>query len=252
MVELEKLQRHLQTATFLRERIDPEPGDPAYLHLSDLRLAMEKYRSAEPLHILDYGCGCSPYRSLFPLAQYERADFSGFDDLDYVIDGSGSIPARDQIFDVVLSTQVLEHVGDPEHYLQECRRVLKPGGVLICSTHGSFEDHACPYDFHRWTSYGLRLQLQRTGFTVTEVSRLTTGARAIIFCVDHYLPKLDLPRRHAFGIAIRVLRRLLLKSRPLLHRQCDEHLSDRRVTPEDSKGNEFYVALLATATKPRG
>ena len=57
----------------------------------------------------------SPYRSLFPNADYRRADFlrQEGDVLDYILDANSCVKEKDQTFDFILSTQVLEHVDDP-------------------------------------------------------------------------------------------------------------------------------------------
>jgi SAM-dependent methyltransferase len=52
------------------------------------------------------------------------------------------LPFRDESFDVIYSTNVLEHVLEPEIVLQEALRVLKPGGYLqfIFPNYGSIWD----------------------------------------------------------------------------------------------------------------
>jgi hypothetical protein len=97
---------------YSRQRLQPRRGDPLYLHLSDLEKGLSRFRSNAPLRILDYGCGASPYRSFFPNADYRRADASDAADLDYRVGDDQSIPERSEYFDLVLSTQVLEHVWD--------------------------------------------------------------------------------------------------------------------------------------------
>ena len=69
----------------------------------------------------------------------------------------------------VLSTQVLEHVGDVQGYLREAHRLLRPGGLLFCSTHGAFILHRHPTDYRRWTVDGLRYELEQAGFAVERV-----------------------------------------------------------------------------------
>ena len=94
----------------LRQRIAPRPGDEPYLHLSDLLLALQAHATEARVDILDFGAGSSPYRSLFPNANYRRADFPIGDGagLDYILNESLTVAAPDNSFDLVISTQVLE------------------------------------------------------------------------------------------------------------------------------------------------
>ena len=69
---------------------------------------------------------------------------------DKIIYGYGeNLPFPDQIFDVVYSTNVLEHVKDPEKVIQEAIRVCKRGGIIqiVAPNYGSFFDghYACFY-----------------------------------------------------------------------------------------------------------
>ncbi len=54
--------------------------------------------------------------------------------LDVIQGDIGSAGIADASFDVVTSSHVLEHVHDPRAFLAECRRVLKPGGVIVTMT----------------------------------------------------------------------------------------------------------------------
>ena len=123
---------HIRQNAYVEERLHPKRGRLDYLPLADLRLALETFRTDRAITILDYGCGGSPYRSLFPNAIYKRADYlqDGVDRLDYVLSEDSRVKEADNKFDFILSTQVLEHVGSPTIYLAECFRLLKPGGTL--------------------------------------------------------------------------------------------------------------------------
>lgn len=117
--------------------------------------------------ILDYGCADQPYRGFFPAGvDYVGADLPGNPAATVGIAVDGTVAAPDASFDVVLSTQVLEHVDDPTVYLSECFRVLRPGGILVLSTHGMMIYHPDPVDLWRWTCEGLRRAVGDAGFEV--------------------------------------------------------------------------------------
>ena len=117
--------------------------------------------------VLDYGCADSPYRRLFPPSvEYVGADLPGNPVATVDIGADGTVPVPSESFDAVLSTQVLEHVEDPGVYLSECRRVLRPGGRLLLSTHGIMVYHPDPVDYWRWTCEGLRHAVSSAGFEI--------------------------------------------------------------------------------------
>ncbi|WP_395736467.1 class I SAM-dependent methyltransferase [Prosthecobacter sp.] len=229
---------------YLRERLEPAPGDSMYLHLSDLKLAMASVEDSRPLDLLDFGCGGSPYRSLFPNAHYKRADLPGTEGIDYEIKPGNAfepLPVESASFDLVLSSQVLEHVPDPDAYLREARRLLRPGGRMIITTHGIFEDHGCPYDFQRWTDAGLARDLTRNHFEIDEVWKLTTGTRAALFLLEQAFPKVR--ARTLFGACLWPLRYAMLKRRAWWHRGCDTAFSTNRFVKADLAKHRLYIGL---------
>jgi SAM-dependent methyltransferase len=76
--------------------------------------------------------------------------------------------APDASADIVVSFQVLEHVRDLDTYFAEARRVLRPGGALVLSTHGVWLYHPHPEDHRRWTREGLVGDIERFGFRVSD------------------------------------------------------------------------------------
>jgi len=210
---------------------------------------MEQFRTDEEIVVLDFGCGGSPYRQLFPNSTYLRADVAG-EDLDYTIDEDGQSDAPGECCDLVLSTQVLEHVSDVSGYLNECFRLLKPGGRMICSTHGAFEDHPCPDDWNRWTAAGLRRDLERTGFDVSQVLKLTTGPRAILFLLDLHYPNFRGTTFNAFKVGAKIFRYCYGKLGMRLHRIADRHLSQYRVVSEPEARDAIYICVLVECQKP--
>ena len=117
--------------------------------------------------VLDYGCADVPYRDFFAAeVDFVPADLEGNEHAELHLNTDGTVPAEDESFDAVLSTQVLEHAEDPRLYLAESFRVLKPGGRMLLSTHGVFVYHPDPDDYWRWTCAGLRQVVTDAGFEV--------------------------------------------------------------------------------------
>ena len=146
-----------QSSEHLRIRNQPQPSDFDYPPLRDLNNFVKQHASSEKITVLDYGAGASPYQAYFPNADYRRADILETPGLRYLIAPDSRIAEKDGTFDLILSTQVLEHVENVNEYLTESFRLLKPGGTLILTTHGIWEEHGVPYDFQRWTEEGMKL-----------------------------------------------------------------------------------------------
>lgn len=156
------------------DRLHPAPWHGRYHLLNQLRDAIRDLAVSSSLggeSLLDFGCAESPYQPLLGprFRRYVRADLPGNPRADVTIDIDGHLPLPDASIDVVLSTQVLEHVAVPAAYLAEARRVLRPGGRLLLSTHGAWKYHPDPVDLWRWTREGLRVEVERAGFRVVEV-----------------------------------------------------------------------------------
>jgi len=67
-----------------------------------------------------------------PVAQV-HAQASGLS-IDYRFTTAEDLAAAGEQFDVVLNMEVVEHVSDPLAYLTACHDLLKPGGIMLCST----------------------------------------------------------------------------------------------------------------------
>jgi len=122
------------------------------------------------LELLDYGCGVTPYKSMVHnnCSKYIGVDVGYNPKADIIISPGQSLPFNNEIFDIVLSSQVLEHVEDVPQYMKECNRVLKKHGLLIISTHGTWQYHSAPIDVQRWTSYGLKYLIEKYNFEILE------------------------------------------------------------------------------------
>jgi SAM-dependent methyltransferase len=127
----------------------------------------------EGARVLDAGAGDAPYSELFAHTELRTSDWSnspheGGRSAD-IVAPLHSLPVPDGSFDAVLCTQVLEHVPDPAVVLSELCRVLVPGGSLWLSVPFVGQLHEEPFDFFRYTEYGLRSLVEAAGFTDVRV-----------------------------------------------------------------------------------
>jgi 2-polyprenyl-6-hydroxyphenyl methylase/3-demethylubiquinone-9 3-methyltransferase len=129
--------------------------NPCRLHYITSQISAEFERNiAEPepfggLRLLDIGCGggllSEPMARLgaevvgadaaagnIPVARI-HAEQSGLA-IDYRNTTAEALAAAGEQFDVVLNMEVIEHVADPAAYLAACHALLKPGGLMVCST----------------------------------------------------------------------------------------------------------------------
>ena len=210
----------LHADAYLSHRLTPPLSELNHLSFTDLRTVVERFAGRVSGSLFDYGSGGAPYRSLFrSISNYVRADVTPGPAVDRLLPSSGLTDEPDADYDAVLSTQVLEHVPDPAAYLAECARLLKPGGRLLVTTHGMFEEHGCPHDYHRWTSRGLENAIARAGLVVDDSWKLTAGARGALQVVHYAANSLHIPERPLCHKLLALLRRfhgwILL---PLLNR----------------------------------
>ena len=126
--------------------------------------------------VLDVGAGIGRYRSFFAHCDYKAQDFAQelgtigkYTPLDIVSDIT-AIPVPDESFDVILCTEVLEHVPEPIRAIREFSRILGPGKKLLLSAPlGSFL-HQEPYHFYGgYTPHWYRKILTEAGFTVQSI-----------------------------------------------------------------------------------
>lgn len=149
--------------------------------------------------LLDVGCGGKPYRDLFSPGddyiglEYDSPKNRAESSADYFYDGH-TFPFEDASFDGVISNQVLEHVFNPDEFLNEIFRVLKPQGKLLISVPFVWDEHLQPMDYARYSSFGLKSLLEKNGFIVEELHKMNADARTIFQIINIYLHKISLTR----------------------------------------------------------
>lgn len=125
--------------------------------------------------ILDAGAGESVYKRHFSHCNYKAIDLGvgeskwNYSNLDYV-GALDNMPIADNQFHAVLCTQVLEHLEWPRESAKEMYRVLRPGGKLFLTVPMAQNEHQVPYDFFRYTSFGIKSICANAGFKDIEVT----------------------------------------------------------------------------------
>lgn len=167
--------------------------NPYYFARSGLANAMIKFAPNLKGCLLDVGCGSKPYEFLFNVQSYVGLDIDiesvrlrGVAD-DYY-DGK-LFPYPNSSFDSLICSQVLEHVFNPGVFLGEMNRVLKPGGKLLLTVPFVWDEHEQPYDYARYSSFGLRDLLEKSGFKILKHKKIGGNATILFQLTNAYLYK---------------------------------------------------------------
>ncbi|MGB5942535.1 MAG: methyltransferase domain-containing protein [Leeuwenhoekiella sp.] len=142
--------------------------------------------------LLDFGCGSKPYKNIIDVDEYIGLDIeqSGHDhsneEIDVYWDGK-KIPFPDATFDSILSSEVLEHVFEPTKTFKEINRVCKLNGVLLLTVPFVWNEHEIPYDYGRYSSYGLEYFLNKLGFEIIKAEKSTNYIETLFQSWNTYL-----------------------------------------------------------------
>ena len=119
--------------------------------------------------VYDLGCGERPYeKDILKVAdKYIGVDWG--DTLhnlkaDIVSDLNKPLPIDSEVAETVTSFQVIEHLCEPQIMLNEAYRILKRSGNIILTVPFQWWIHEAPYDYFRYTIYGLRYMFEKSGF----------------------------------------------------------------------------------------
>jgi len=153
---------------WLLERIDPFQAG------IDSLVTRASNETDPGMVVLDAGAGESRHAPWFAHARYIALDRCIGDPLwDYAsVDVCADLlrlPFAAGSVDRVLCVVTLEHLADPAAAVIEFARVMKPGGRLYLVTPLMWEEHQAPYDYFRFTRWGLRDLLQRAGLEVSSI-----------------------------------------------------------------------------------
>lgn len=167
--------------------------------------------------VLDFGAGEAPYEALISHNNYYKIDVqqNTKNDIDLVIQPNAKVPLEDESFDLVMLMDVLEHVEDPGFVLTEIKRMLRPGGRCIISVPYLYREHETPHDYYRFTSYGIRLLLEKNNFLIKGIKKV--GNPSFTICSLFLERSIFNGEKNVAGFFSKVLTKLLVLFYPLLN-----------------------------------
>lgn len=168
--------------------------NPFYIARLGLSVNIRKIGANITGKTLDIGCGTKPYMKFFKHSEYVGLEYdTGIDQdkktADYYYNGD-NFPFKDASFDSAVCNQVLEHVFNPEIFLSEINRVLKLNGKLLITVPFVWDEHEQPYDYARYSSFGLEHIIVKKGFTIISHIKSIRDFRVIIQLMNAYLYKI--------------------------------------------------------------
>jgi len=186
---------------FRQQMFNPEISgifiNPFYFARKGLYKAMSQLVSKLQGKVLDVGCGQKPYQHLCnteKVVEYIGLEIDSIENrnnkqADYFYDGK-IFPFKNQEFDSVMTNQVLEHVFNPDEFLAEINRILKPEGLLLLTVPFVWDEHEQPIDYARYSSFGLKHLLQKQGFEIISHIKTSTDVSVIFQLINAYLFKI--------------------------------------------------------------
>jgi SAM-dependent methyltransferase len=139
---------------------------------------------------LDVGCGSKPYKFLYNSSEYigleiDTKENKSLKDADYYYDGN-NFPFNDNDFDSIVANEVFEHVFNPDNFLNEINRILKTDGKLFMTIPFVWDEHEQPFDYARYSSYGIKSILEKHGFAIVEQRKSVSDIRVIFQLLNLY------------------------------------------------------------------
>ncbi|MBM4423110.1 MAG: methyltransferase domain-containing protein [Chloroflexi bacterium] len=141
----------------------------------------EVHAFANHRRTLDLGCGRSPNADAFPnRVGVDIVPGGGV----HVIADAHHLPWASGAFSQIVVSEVLEHLADPPQAAREMNRVLEIGGQLILTTPFVYPVHEAPFDFQRFTAYGLSRLFALAGFDVDQIKPLFTEEQTLAILIQ--------------------------------------------------------------------
>ena len=172
--------------------------------------------------ILDAGCGEQPYRKYCEHLIYKSQDFDKYDGkgsgkglqspnwqygkLDYV-SNVWEIDEKPKSFDVILCTEVLEHVPYPNETIKEFSRLLRLGGILLLTAPFFCVPHMQPYFYYTGFSeeYHHHIIIEN-GFEIVSIASNGNAFDVLAWETNRSSQFVNnMPLRHIYSFFIRLI-----------------------------------------------
>lgn len=158
---------------------------------------IQHYKNLMKGKLLDLGCGNKPYSQIYN----EVCDYSVGCDVPFSLHQNANVEvlcfAEDinkhfekDYFDCVLCTEVLEHTVNDRKVVENINTILKPGGILIISTPFTYVLHEAPYDYRRYTSYGLTKLIEDNCFETLSIHSMGASISSGFYILYYTFTKL--------------------------------------------------------------
>lgn len=203
-------------------RAEYVPSHPAELFIVPLLRdwigkAIDEWGKPAGGSAIDVGCGRQPFRGLIESKglRYRSLDFEQHEvaTVDFLAPIDGELPREllvEAPFDLVLCTEVLEHVADWPAAFANLRRLAGDRGTVLVTCPQVYMLHYEPYDFWRPTDHALRYYAAKYGFRVERLDRLggprEVAATVLEFCT--FKPKGDGRLAYLYSRALNAFKRL--------------------------------------------
>lgn len=167
--------------------------NPFYIARRGLISEIRKLSNKITGDVIDVGCGEKPYESLFKFNKYIGLEHYSTENRsakkpDFFYDGN-KFPFKNNEFDSAICNQVLEHVFNPDEFILEINRVIKKNGYLLMTVPFVWDEHEQPYDYARYSSFGVRYILEKSGFKIITIRKSVNGVGVIFQLVNAYIFK---------------------------------------------------------------